>query len=129
MRYIFPKWTAEGAGNCGELSPHSILQRRAYVSCRGCVGIPPSAWGRSHEVRVAPRIEGQALFVLDRRGSLLSGAFFFSTPSAEEPGGVFCLTQKGEAAMKIRPALDEARAIAAAGDYDVLPVSGEILRG
>lgn len=66
MRYIFPKWTAEGAGNCGELSPHSILQRRAYVSCRGCVGIPPSAWGRSHEVRVAPRIKGQALFVLDR---------------------------------------------------------------
>ncbi len=109
--------------------PHSILQRRAYVSCRGCVGIPPSAWGCSHEVRVAPRIKGQALFVLDRRGSLLSGAFFFSTPSAEEPGGVFCLTQKGEAAMKIRPALDEARAIAAAGDYDVLPVSGEILRG
>ena len=39
------------------------------------------------------------------------------------------MTQKGEAAMKIRPALDEARAIAAAGDYDVLPVSGEILRG
>ena len=66
LRYIFPKWTAEGAGNCGELSPHSILQRRAYVSCRGCVGIPPSAWGRSHEVRVAPRIKGQALFVLDR---------------------------------------------------------------
>ena len=29
--------------------------------------------------------------------------------------------------MKIRPALDEARAIAAAGDYNVLPVSGEIL--
>jgi len=41
------------------------------------------------------------------------------------------LTQKREeAAMKIRPALDEARAIAAAGDYNnVLPVSGEILRG
>ena len=94
------------------LLPHSILQRRAYVSCRGCVGIPPSAWGRSHEVRVAPRIEGQALFVLGRRA-----------------GGVFCLTQKGEAAMKIRPALDEARAIAAAGNYNVLPVSGEILRG
>ena len=37
------------------------------------------------------------------------------------------MTQKGEAAMKIRPALDEARAIAAAGDYNVLPVSGEIL--
>ena len=91
---------------------HSILQRRAYVSCRGCVGIPPSAWGRSHEVRVAPRIKGQALFALGRRA-----------------GGVFCLTQKGEAAMKIRPALDEARAIAAAGDYNVLPVSGEILRG
>ena len=69
--------------------PHSILQRRAYVSCPGCVGIPPSAWGRSHEVRVAPRIEGQALFVLDRRGSLLSGAFFFSPPSAEEPGEFF----------------------------------------
>ena len=29
--------------------------------------------------------------------------------------------------MKIRPALDEVRAIAAAGDYNVLPVSGEIL--
>lgn len=29
--------------------------------------------------------------------------------------------------MKIQPALDEARAIAAAGDYNVLPVSGEIL--
>ena len=39
------------------------------------------------------------------------------------------MTQKGEAAMKTRPALDEARAIAAAGDYNVLPVSGEILRG
>ena len=40
------------------------------------------------------------------------------------------MTQKREeAAMKIRPALDEARAIAAAGDYNVLPVSGEILRG
>ena len=37
------------------------------------------------------------------------------------------MTQKGEAAMKIRPALDEVRAIAAAGDYNVLPVSGEIL--
>ena len=107
--------------------PHSILQRRVYVSCRGCVGIPPSAWGCSHEVRVAPRIKGHTLFVLDRRGSLLSGAFFFSTPSAEEPGEF--LTQKGEATMKIRPALDEARAIAAAGDYNVLPVSGEILRG
>ena len=31
-------------GRVGDL-PHSILQRRAYVSCRGCVGIPPSAWG------------------------------------------------------------------------------------
>ena len=39
------------------------------------------------------------------------------------------MTQKGEVAMKIRPALDEARAIAAAGDYNVLPVIGEILRG
>ena len=39
------------------------------------------------------------------------------------------MTQKGVAAMKIRPALDEARAIAAAGNYNVLPVSGEILRG
>ena len=39
------------------------------------------------------------------------------------------MTQKGEAAMKIRPALDEARTIAAAGDYNVLPVSDEILRG
>ena len=37
------------------------------------------------------------------------------------------MTQKGVAAMKIRPALDEVRAIAAAGDYNVLPVSGEIL--
>ena len=59
------------------LLPHSILQRRAYVSCRGCVGIPPSAWGRTHEVKVAPRIKGQTLFVLDRRRFLLSGAFFF----------------------------------------------------
>ena len=74
--------------------PHSILQRRAYVSCRGCVGIPPSAWGRSHEVRVAPRIKGQALFVLDRRGSLLSGAFFFSTPSAECRGFIKQYLQK-----------------------------------
>ena len=39
----------------------------AYVSCRGCVGIPPSAWGHAHEVRVAPRIKGHILFVLDRR--------------------------------------------------------------
>ena len=39
------------------------------------------------------------------------------------------MTQKGEAAMKIRPALDEARVIAAAGDHNVLLVSGEILRG
>lgn len=95
MRYIFPKWTAEGAGNCGELSPHSILQRRAYVSCRGCVGIPPSAWGRSHEVRVAPRIKGLALFVLDRRRFLLSGAFFFYTPPAEAPGFLYIVSSLG----------------------------------
>ena len=95
MRYIFPKWTAEGAGNCGELSPHSILQRRAYVSCRGCVGIPPSAWGRSHEVRVAPRIKGQILFVLDRRRFLLSGAFFFYTPPAEAPGFLHIVSSLG----------------------------------
>ena len=75
--------------------PHSILQRRAYVSCRGCVGIPPSAWGRSHEVRVAPRIKGQALFVLDRRRFLLSGAFFFYTPPAEAPGFLYIVSSLG----------------------------------
>ena len=37
------------------------------------------------------------------------------------------MTQKGAAAMKIRPALDEVKTIAAAGGYKVLPVSGEIL--
>lgn len=37
------------------------------------------------------------------------------------------MTQKGVAAMKIRPALDEVKTIAAAGAYKVLPVSGEIL--
>ena len=37
------------------------------------------------------------------------------------------MTQKGVAAMKIRPALDEVKTIAAAGGYKVLPVSGEIL--
>lgn len=35
--------------------------------------------------------------------------------------------QKGEAAMKIQPTLDEAKTTAAAGRYDVLPVSCEIL--
>ena len=39
------------------------------------------------------------------------------------------MTQKGVAAMKIRPALDEVKTIAVAGGYKVLPVSGEILRG
>ena len=63
--------------------PHSILQRRAYVSCRGCVGIPPSAWGRSHEVRVAPRIKGQALFVLDRKYNSVRD-FFYALMKAEE---------------------------------------------
>ncbi len=29
---------------------------RAYVSCRGYVGIPPSAQGHSREFKVAPRI-------------------------------------------------------------------------
>ena len=77
------------------LLPHSILQRRAYVSCRGCVGISPSAWGRSHEVRVAPRIKGQALFVLDRRRFLLSGAFFFYTPPAEAPGFLYIVSSLG----------------------------------
>ena len=37
------------------------------------------------------------------------------------------MTQKGVAAMKIRPALNEVKTIAAAGGYKVLPVSGEIL--
>ena len=35
--------------------------------------------------------------------------------------------QKGEAAMKIQPTLDEVKTTAAAGRYDVLPVSCEIL--
>lgn len=35
--------------------------------------------------------------------------------------------QKGEAAMKIQPTLDEAKTTAAVGRYDVLPVSCEIL--
>ena len=35
--------------------------------------------------------------------------------------------QKGEAAMKIQPTLDEVKTTAAAGGYDVLPVSCEIL--
>ena len=37
------------------------------------------------------------------------------------------MTQKGVAAMNIRPALDEVKTIAAAGGYKVLPVSGKIL--
>ena len=37
------------------------------------------------------------------------------------------MTQKGEAAMKIRPTLDEVKTVAAGGGYNVLPVSGEIL--
>lgn len=48
------------------------------------------------------------------------------TPSAEEPGE-FLFLQKGEAAMKIQPTLDEVKTTAAAGRYDVLPVSCEIL--
>ena len=35
--------------------------------------------------------------------------------------------QKGEATMKIQPTLDEVKTTAAAGRYDVLPVSCEIL--
>ena len=50
----------------------------------------------------------------------------FYTPSAEEPGE-FLFLQKGEAAMKIQPTLDEVNTTAAAGRYDVLPVSCEIL--
>ena len=50
----------------------------------------------------------------------------FYTPSAEEPGE-FLFLQKGEAAMKIQPTLDEVKTTAAAGRYDVLPVSCEIL--
>ena len=50
----------------------------------------------------------------------------FYTPSAEEPGE-FLFLQKGEAAMKIQPTLDEVKTTAAAGGYDVLPVSCEIL--
>ena len=76
---------------------------RAYVSCRGCVGIPPSAWGHTHEIRVVPRIKGQALFVPDRREFFCRGRFVY-TPSAEEPGE-FLFLQKGEAAMKIQPTL------------------------
>ena len=94
MRYIFPKWTAEGAGNCGELSPHSILQRRAYVSCRGCVGIPPSAWGQIHEIRVVPRIKGQALFVPDRRAFFCRGRFVLHS-FGRRAGGVFAFTERG----------------------------------
>lgn len=37
--------------------------------------------------------------------------------------------QKGEAAMKIQPTLDEVKTTAAAGRYDVLPVSCEVLAG
>jgi len=50
----------------------------------------------------------------------------FYTPSAEEPGE-FLFLQKGEAAMKIQPTLDEVKTTAAAGRYEVLPVSCEIL--
>ena len=50
----------------------------------------------------------------------------FYTPSAEEPGE-FLFLQKGKAAMKIQPTLDEVKTTAAAGRYDVLPVSCEIL--
>ena len=50
----------------------------------------------------------------------------FYTPSAEEPGE-FLFLQKGEAAMKIQPTLDEVKTTAAAGRYNVLPVSCEIL--
>ena len=50
----------------------------------------------------------------------------FYTPSAEEPGE-FLFLQKGEAAMKIQPTLDEVKTTAAACRYDVLPVSCEIL--
>ena len=106
MRYIFPKWTAEGAGNCGELSPHSILQRRAYVSCRGCVGIPPSAWGHTHEIRVVPRIKGQALFVPDRREFFCRGRFVLYS-FGRRAGGVFvlgppCFRHSGSC-LRLRP--------------------------
>ena len=50
----------------------------------------------------------------------------FYTPSAEEPEE-FLFLQKGEAAMKIQPTLDEVKTTAAAGRYEVLPVSCEIL--
>lgn len=106
MRYIFPKWTAEGAGNCGELSPHSILQRRAYVSCRGCVGIPPSAWGHAHEVRVAPRIKGQIFSSLTEENSSVRGVFLFHS-LGRRAGGVFvlglpCFRHQGSC-LRLRP--------------------------
>ena len=54
---------------------------KAYVSCRGYVGILLSAW-QSHEFKVAPRIICTVYFctrfVLDRNSRFLSGAFFYS---------------------------------------------------
>ena len=67
---------------------------RAYVSCRGCAGIPPSAWGHAHEIRVAPRIKGQVLFVPDRRGFFCRGRFVLYS-FGRRAGGVFVFTERG----------------------------------
>ena len=106
----------------------------AYVSCRGYVGIPLSAQVHPCECKVAPRIVSFFVFYSSLTDVfLLSGTFFILHFI---PG---CCGQRprrtvrqlsgaqGGNAMNILPNLTDAKKIAAAGQYKVLPVSCEIL--
>ena len=61
---------------------------RAYVSCRGYVGIPLSARGRAREDKVAPRISFYSSLT---EATALSRTFFIAPltekPEAFLPGG------------------------------------------
>lgn len=124
LRHFFPKWTAEGAGNCGAFTAqysatwgHTSVAGDVLAS-RQVHGVMPmkSGWHRGYCFNfIRP---GQ------KKVSSAWGVFLFLLRQNEP--GEFLFYREGKA-MKIRPTLDEVKTIALAGGYDVLPVSCEIL--
>ena len=80
------------------------------LASRQVHGVVPmkSGWHRGSKAKLYSSLTEEGFFC--------QGRFSF-TLLRQKTGGVFCLTQKGGAAMKIRPALDEVKTIAAAGGW------------
>lgn len=111
-------------------SSQSILQRVAYVSCRGYklqrYEYPAECMAESHESRWHREF---VLFVLDRSIYFCRGVFYLFCPSILLTcEGVFSEEGKeGGRRMEFLPSLEEVKEIAATGKYNVVPVSCEIL--